>query len=258
MINLAHYKLIDYSQKIISLCAPLEIFNITYFNYIKVFQDGTRLFFGNHPAWIKHFFDNKYFLKANFSANTEVWDEDFYAWYALPNDGVLSVARNDFNIDNGITIVDRYHKFTELFLFASNRSNVQINNFYLNNLNLLRHFVNYFKDRLYGGERLEKSCVLSDGLSCGGCSNAVSIFLNQTKVYKYHLNYKGVDYSLSPQQYLCLKMLGEGLPLKLIAESLGIKAKTCQFYLDAVKDKLGCFNRIELLKFIRDTIKTYK
>lgn len=52
---------------------------------------------------------------------------------------------------------------------------------------------------------------------------------------------------LSDQQTACLKLLAMGCTYKLIAKELGLSAKTVEHYLDAVKLKLNCESRSDLI-----------
>lgn len=52
---------------------------------------------------------------------------------------------------------------------------------------------------------------------------------------------------LTGQQTACLKYLALGLTHKLIAKELGLAQKTVEHYLDAVKMKLDCKTRAELI-----------
>jgi DNA-binding CsgD family transcriptional regulator len=53
--------------------------------------------------------------------------------------------------------------------------------------------------------------------------------------------------SITPQQTICLRQLALGLTHKQIGQALGLSQKTVEHYLDAVKMKLNCKSRSELI-----------
>ena len=53
--------------------------------------------------------------------------------------------------------------------------------------------------------------------------------------------------SLTKQQTACLKQLALGMTVRQIGDALGLSPKTVEHYLDAVKSKLHCESRSELI-----------
>jgi len=52
---------------------------------------------------------------------------------------------------------------------------------------------------------------------------------------------------LTPQQNACLQALAQGFGIKKIAKNLGLSPRTVEHYLNAVKSKLNCSSRSELI-----------
>lgn len=54
-------------------------------------------------------------------------------------------------------------------------------------------------------------------------------------------------YNLSPRQNECLFYLSKGMSIKQIAARLQLSPRTIEHYLEAVKEKLGCYSRAQLI-----------
>ena len=58
---------------------------------------------------------------------------------------------------------------------------------------------------------------------------------------------KAVKKELTERQLDCLFYLVQGMTIREIAEILSLSARTVEHYLEAVKAKLGCKNRSQLI-----------
>lgn len=264
LINTDGFKAIKFSTEISQIARPLSRFGITYFNHKRIYQDGSHLSLATDAAWLEHFFKNAYYNIGNFSSKYSTLDSGILLWNALPPDGVIKVAREDFNIDNGITIIDREQKYIDFYLFASNKDNYAINNFYLNNIDILKHFINFYKEQTVS---LIKTCIPDKPESplplAHNYKNSnypflpkqlVTEFYNETKIKRYLISYNDLQTDLPAKQYQLLTLLLKGLSIKETARLLNITPKTCQIYIDNIKARFNCLTKQQLLKFFRDKI----
>ncbi|HRE31989.1 MAG TPA: hypothetical protein PLD88_08450, partial [Candidatus Berkiella sp.] len=70
-------------------------------------------------------------------------DTGWYLWDNILPQGQLDVAR-DFNIGNGIIYVKHHQDKTQIFSFATRPEYKHVIDFYMNNLNFLKRFSQYF------------------------------------------------------------------------------------------------------------------
>lgn len=64
----------------------------------------------------------------------------------------------------------------------------------------------------------------------------------------HSIYFKKTNFQHTKRQAECLSYLAKGMSLKQIASALGLSPRTVEHYLDAVKMKLNCANRYELVK----------
>lgn len=266
LVNSDSYKAISLSQELCDLARPLKVFGIHYFNHIRIFSDGSRVSLGTNGSWLKHFFDNAYYKIGNFSSKTSSLDYNYLLWKLLPSDGVLEVASKEFNIDNGITFIEKKQLHTDLYLFASTRNNDAVNNFYINNLDILKHFINYYNEK---SRLLISSCVPDRLIQTTDAqltkeqivtephkksiilSSCIDRFYSETIINKVRFNYSGKEIVISINQYQIIILLLKGYAIKEIAKALKLTPKTCQIYIDQTKSKFNCNTRNELLTLFR-------
>lgn len=262
--NVDNFTSIQKSKDVIEICSPLALFKITYFNHIRIFNNGARLSLGNRPDWLEHFFHKQYHNKGNFSKNYKQLTQGYILWKGAPDDGVLNDARSNFNIDNGITIVKKHELYIDLFLFASTPDNYQINNFYINNFDLMDHFINYYNNK---SKNIIKLCKpdIPINYSESNISNSVEIvsyldpnqikkFYLETNVKSYRLEMKGRVLDISLREYQCIKLLMKGKSIKEISALLKLSPRTAYAYIDNVKNKLNVTTKSQLLTLVSNLL----
>jgi DNA-binding CsgD family transcriptional regulator len=141
-------------EKFEDICQPLFKLGIKYFDYFKLFENGRYLRLINNLEYSKqyliHINDNGAFFteKINISQENK-------SYYFFLND--IKKFKNDedpimhllysFNIWNSFYIYKKNNRFTEAFIFHMTREDSEFSQFYLNNLDILEHFCDYFNNR---------------------------------------------------------------------------------------------------------------
>ena len=136
------------ANEVNDICRPLKDIGITYFNYLKIYKDGSRELLTNNAPWIDHFYKNALYLTAGVVDVEHLLPKGYFLWSELDlNDPAYSQGQESFNIDNGVSFVIKRDEITYLYIFASTKDNMHINNFYIRNVDLFRRFIQYFHDR---------------------------------------------------------------------------------------------------------------
>lgn len=157
---------------------------------------------------------------------------------------------------------------TYLYIFASNRNQHSINNFYAGNIDLLQRFIHYFTDkaehlmkeagenRIYlpslqpiNAERVN-NIVVSDKIRAQ--------FLENTKVDRYFLLNESDNLYLSSKKAECAALLTKGHTSKQIAKIMNISHRTVEGYVLDIKNQLQVtLNKIlskeQLIKILRQS-----
>lgn len=186
---------LNHSDEIDSICAPLKILRITYFYYMKIFDSGQRVVLTNRPSWVDFFYCkslNSHESIVELERNTK-HGEGIYPW-SMSESSPLIIAREDYNIDNGVTISEHGEKFREFYCFAGEKSDFQLSLFMNNNIDLLQRFILFFKNRsapiiekieknkFTGSEKL-KSHTDYKPITCENINH----FMNDTNIERFHL-----------------------------------------------------------------------
>ncbi len=234
---------------------------ITFYNYVRVYHDGSRISLTSNKSWALYVFTHheKHQIIAetippNGHSRYMVWDND----ENHRKDSLLTVARSDYNIDHGFTVITAYEGYIEFQYFASTRENQAINNFYVNNLDILNSFGAFFRERaskiIHAAEKEKiifpghKVFWLEEDNNTGKFhQNAYFKTLREYEVSRYYLSGKHRNIYLTKREAQCLTALIDGLTAKETARLLKISHRTVHIYLESVKQKLGCQRRSELV-----------
>ena len=80
---------------------------------------------------------------------------------------------------------------------------------------------------------------------------ALPITLNFYRVKKrYHVLIHDKAILLSKRQLECLQCIYEGLSMLDTAKTLGLSSRTVETYIEIIKNKLRCNNRMEIIKHL--------
>lgn len=210
LVNEDNFMAIKLSNEIGVIAEPLNLLGISYFNHIRIFNDLSRLSLANNPQWLEHFFHSKYYCRGRFSKNPFVFDNGHVLWKVAADDHVNIDASKNFNIDNGITIIKSYQYFRDFYLFASTPMNNKINEFYLNNIDLLERFIMYYKDKL---PEILKKCkpdkpvyesdpgpLIQKNITKNNISpKVIEKFISLTHAKKIYLYNEKIEYIITPR-----------------------------------------------------------
>lgn len=210
---------------------------ITVFNYYKIYFDGSVVRLSTDQAWTEHYFKRNYLNNLTVPKSYLTKALNYYIWLTDDCPEMLLDAAINFDTSNGISIAKIHPDSIEYFCFASTRENTRIvNNFYLNNLDLLERYCDYFSE--HGSHVLKRH--LNDRIQ-----------LVNKDVCMADLNWKSLNHpnslSLPKSQYACARLLLQGLKYREIAKELKLSTRTIESYVEILKDKMHCRSKSELI-----------
>jgi len=241
----------------------LENLNIHYFEYTKLYKSGKRFYITNNQNWLEYFIKNN--LQDNMEQNNILWGTNanrYTLWTGLNSNQVLS-AYYKHDMWNGIFT---HHNSTEdsrdLFAFSSTVQNKNINNLYINNLDIINKIILIFQRDIYNKLPLEnhkylintnnKSVLKTDSLS-EISDEKINQFYDRTKIDRYYINQEKRDFYLTRMEFLCLMLLSHGKQIKDIARECSISPRTVESHINAIKTKSGCTQRGKLISILTDS-----
>ena len=245
------------ANEVNDICRPLKDIGITYFNYLKIYKDGSRELLTNNAPWIDHFYKNALYLTAGVVDVEHLLPKGYFLWSELDlNDPAYSQGQESFNIDNGVSFVIKRDEITYLYIFASTKDNMHINNFYIRNVDLFRRFIQYFHDRgsdLIKQAKSNKIVLPQQQIINSNRLKNIEIPSNvrrsfYTKMDKFYLLDVSDDLYLTPKQAEVATYLVVGATAKQCARQLGISYRTVETYIEEIKQKIFQFLGINLSK----------
>lgn len=267
--DIQKHPVFQYAHDISDLCKPLHTLNITYFCHVQIDNEGNFSGIANNTGFSEHYLKNKCYNADIHMAKNKLLN-NYILWDALEKQGSskkMDEAAWNFGVRHAFTIVEENKLSKNFFHFATNLSSSTINQVYLNNIDLLKHFISYFKDHANKSKQLMEaydfkfkpdenasSFLLKD---FHNEEDIKSIFLNQIKnsnstAGKFMILHKDTQRSitLSPQQAKCFSLLLQGYASKEIAIRLNLSYRTIEHYIVRLRKILGCKN-------IKDLIVSY-
>lgn len=236
-------------DKVDAICKPLKKFGITFFNYLRVHHNG-KIFDLNNAPEMTEFFYYKSNLYSSFLPiiKHSTFDSGFIMDTSVQNDNFFEIMRDSFNIDNVIFFIKKKSNWVEFWQFGTQPGNHKIINFYLNNTELLKKFVEYF--------RKEHQDLLK--LASTNCYQITTITQNQDCLYPYdpeeinfvlnQLNECNQERKFLTQREMeCLKLCASGKTAKEIGLILRISSRTVEIHLNHIKEKLNCTKNTQIL-----------
>lgn len=252
------------------ICKPLKHFEITNFIYVKNYENGQFVHLTNRGDWLEHFYDQGLYKVGSLHKKGSVFNPGFLFWETLSGQDVVRIARRDFSMFYGILLIERDAEgFFEFYAFSGSREARPLYDFYINNGDVLRRFILYFKD--VGRDilqRVEKDRIqlpkedqlfLNGGPTTHRRIHSVvpdieklrKVFVLDTKIKRYRIQLEGLkEVDLSGRELDIVLCLWNAMGLVEMSEKLHISNRTVEKHLERLKRKFDCGTTICLKKKI--------
>jgi DNA-binding CsgD family transcriptional regulator len=246
--------LLTSSPDIDAIIQPLkQQFGMTSLVYQRNFTDGSEIRLTNQPAWIKHYFEQNLYQISGFEKNPQHYQSGIAVWSHLTHHQPILNAARSFNIDHGITLIEKKSDGCEFYFIGATPDQPQVVNLLLNNIEYLKRFTFYFKNKaenllkLADTQRLEipqkYQTIISHELGIPYQNNFKSIH-PLPEIKKIAINN---TQSLTSREITCAKLLLQGKSARLIAEQLFVSPRTVEKHIEHLKAKLGCHDKPALI-----------
>jgi LuxR family quorum-sensing system transcriptional regulator SolR len=228
-----------------NIVAPLLTYcDITYFSTVRYFFDGRSVALTTKHDVTEMMWKYKYYLRRQ---DLEECSE--YRMFSRHQSGRNEKVCELLGINHLILCTNKFEQYFEVNCFGTNQPVEKMVDFYLNNVDLLKLYSNYFRDKTMGlFEQGANTPFYLDDFNLGFITdekkhNCLNIL--ETKVKADHLV---ETYKLSPREIECMKMLSEGKSVKEIAKELNLSPNTIKFYIKNLKQKVNCTKVAEIIK----------
>jgi DNA-binding CsgD family transcriptional regulator len=231
-----------------TLCAPLYKMGVTYFSYVRIYNDGSRFDITNNARICEYYYNTGQYKDYSPEMSPDELPEGFiFVSTSLEDSSVLKTLRNEFNLDHVVAFVQRYKDYHDLWHFGSTPNNPSIVNFYFNNLDLLKSFCFYFKDKgaslikLYSQERFLTNSEKTKNIMQEKPLNERSNIIASLATDKYFLGEAYEDQYITKREVECINWFSKGKTAQEIGVILGISKRTVDSHIESAKRKLNCY-----------------
>lgn len=235
--------------KIQEVCGNfLEMFGFSYFQYLRCFADGSIGLLTNNTGLLEYFqhIDNSPVVFSSFENEHENAHSYWFLWDEELPESPVQVAREKFNIRNGLTLVRRSKNYYDMIAVALPSEQANPGSFYLNKLKAIEQFVNEFdadnKDLI---QLMNKNPIVLPASYRD--VNYQKMCLTKGKVI---VAGKYGETHVTAQELACLRLFIHGEPYKKIAQELKISLRTVETYMIRVRQRTGLSTRAELKRMM--------
>jgi DNA-binding CsgD family transcriptional regulator len=259
IFNLDHHISITSSNQVAKIIEPLvDAFKISYFRYLKVFHDGSRIALSNNPDGIRHGYEEGNYKDMWFDGEfPQFLREGWHSWRVSSlldtreeqmKIEVEECLKNLLKVSEGVTFIQSGMTYYEVFSFDTNEKSI-----YSIDKKLLMRFILYFKDKankIIQRSESEKIIIPNKCIQAYGIEQKnkdVLKFLNETKINRYHLSGKYENVYLTATEARCLYWLAVGKTAEEIGMIENNSVRTVQTHLENIKMKLNCQKQTQLV-----------
>jgi DNA-binding CsgD family transcriptional regulator len=258
------------SNDIDEICKPLKKFGIKLFTYLKNYRNGAQIYLSNDSRWTEDYYNKKLYESSLFELNPAIYPSGYTLWPKDSSSKVFIHARTYFDSDHGITIIENQKKFCEFYFFSTSASNPSIINLYLNNIDLLKRFVVYFKDKasaiLKTAEK-NKIIIPQHFQKLNVAENDVDFilhsmllntslkkeFLKEIRISHYRFEQGDLkNIILTEKELDCAFALLEGKTANETGEKLFRSRRTIETHISNMKSKFHCKTKSDLIAKLLD------
>lgn len=257
----------EYNESIMprlqELCEPLKIFGISNFTYGKVTKDQRFFRLSTHEKYNELFYKKSLYNQAHaymdhLQCNTFSEEKKtlFFLWDYT---GPLERIRMYVDMWNGISFHQTTNDYIESWIFGSSLENVELTNFYLNNLDLLKKFFLYFKgaakdilDISDKNKTIDIAFHEKNHAFYKADPGKILEFNKKMLINKYCLSTGQKKFNLSLREIECLFYKSQGSTAKQIGRECKLSPRTVETYLNNIRIKSGLENINKLIYLCKE------
>ncbi|TAL64503.1 MAG: LuxR family transcriptional regulator [Legionella sp.] len=226
----------------------LHTHQFNYFQYLRCYIDGSVGLLTNETGLLELFqhIDNQPVIFSSYTEEHQKVSSFWFLWDEELPDMPVQMAREKFNLRNGITYVRRTQFYYDMIAVTTAFDPMNGGSFYLNKIKAIEQFINDFdvehQDLL---ALMDKNPILlpEPYRDC----NYDRLCLTQGKI---DVQGKTGLTHITAQELACLRGLLQGLSYKNTAKRLHLSPRTVETYIQRIKARTGFANLTELERLL--------
>lgn len=254
--------IIKHADRIRKATRPLrEHFGVGYFTYHRIDETGKYTVLVDRPDWAEHYVGEKIYLNDPYLRHPKVYESGVCLVQSHGSEEyrerVMKAGKEVLDMDTAVILIHKRDQVVEFFGFAGSQHTSCLERLHLNHAPLLKSFAAHFKKEM--GRVLTQMEEEADSLlHLKGddflCEEPICPVIDSQSRLSYLTDLgliRGGEVRLSRREKECLQCLLEGITAKETAAKMGLKPRTVESYFENMKNKLGCWNRGDLLQIGR-------
>lgn len=246
-------------KDVLEICQPIfKEFRVTLFSQTRAFHDGHFSSLMTSTELTEHYLERKYPIYYSLGKGI-ILEPGIYVAAYLENQPsqhkIRNELRNYFNVDHMVHVIEKNSRYDDMFSFATTPENYQMVNQFINNIDVVKHFIRYFKEQSaaqmkqankihYSLEHFDLN-IEEQSTVCKTVSKEE--FFNAAQIKKLHIATELGQVCISKREHECLKYSVMNYTLKEIAKFLNLSPRTVETYINNVKAKFNCNTRADLI-----------
>jgi DNA-binding CsgD family transcriptional regulator len=235
------------------ICEPLQKIGIAYFSHVRINEQNLFSALGLQPEFVKLYLSKKYYnfdlhmAKLNLSEHYVLWDtiERTHESKELYSDF------QDFGLGHSFSIVINRHGYKDCYHFSTQLGQTEMNQRYLNHLDLLKHFINYFTDKVKVHKELASAYNVTFKIDTtkGDYFTQNKLIINNNDFRENTITeriYLEPNLYITKREWECLYWLSQGKTLQQTANLLFVTERTIKAHINHIKEKFSCDNLFQL------------
>lgn len=257
--SLAHHNLLN------AVCEPLGTIGVHFFGYTAVDKEGNAFCLGSKADYAAEYLRRNH-ARNDVHTHTENAKKQFHYdfWDYLEmnkNTEELYQMAAAFNQGHTLTITQHDDDMTHCYHFSGHLTDDAINQRYLEKMDSLHAYINYFSDCMKTIPELAAVYSLPVNID-ETAKQEKKINLIHSDPRKIHFEKEANNrlyfkhqsrYYLTQKERECLQWLRLGKSASLIAEIKQVSRKTIERYIESIKAKYDCYTLIQIGEKIAKT-----
>lgn len=251
LINIDSYDVLILAQEVDKICNFfLHPRKISYFQFKRIYENGTSITLANHPEFFKEFLEGG-FIEPKIHLPVDTRQNSFCFWDEILSEAQLVFLKEKQEIYHGLTILSRRKAFYDCATFAMSEPHLTPVAYYLYILKDLQNFLQIFPTRArYLIKELSKNPLKAQ--KHRHRVNRKYFFLPK-RSSRFYIG-DDVNNYITTYEALCVQLVQEGRSYKEIGSILSMATSTVKTHLIRLKARTGLsFQEICLQSF-----QTYK
>ncbi|KTD31257.1 MULTISPECIES: response regulator transcription factor [Legionella] len=264
-IKLKHHPIECNAEEITDLCRPLARLNITTFSHIRTYEDNHFALVCNKASFVGNYFKKNYH-QADPCVQLKFEKSDlgqYVVWDFIDCRGKTAMMMKDaadFNFRHVFTILRQGIGFSEFYHFGTHLIAPEMNQFYVNNLDLLDRFILFFQNKVSQSKSLTKiytpnqrfQSKISKSMEVKNWPSLNTQFNEQRQLFMNEVSQTRSKLTAREMEYA--QLLLQGKTAKEIAAYLGQSYRTVESRVELLKSKLHATNKIDLVLKIKELV----